>query len=363
MYPMMRLTWHVPLIMLLVAPRCGSAGGSLSGPEPPPPPVTPPGPPPPGPPEPPPPPPIPSAACAGYRFTRLVPVGTATQLATAIARAEPGDLIQLSDGHYVGGWTITVSGTEAAPIVLCGSSSAVLDAGSVSSRDVLTLKASWWTLGGFAVTNGLRGVYTERASHNTLERLTIHDIGQEAVHWRVFSSHNVVRNSSIRSTGLINAEFGEGIYIGQWRGHWSASTGGQPDRSDSNSVIDNVIGPAVTAEHVDAKEGTTGGRITGNTFDGRGMALAQPWVDSWVEINGNNYVVSGNTGSSSPRDGFQVMVGLSGWGNENRFERNVADVGADGFGFRIDRSATGNVVTCDNIVEGAGAGFSNTDCR
>jgi hypothetical protein len=292
-----------------------------------------------------------------------VAVSTAADLTAAIARAEPGDLIQLTAGHYVGSWTVRVSGTSDAPIVLCGASDAVLDAASISSRDVITLKANYWTLGGFTITGGLRGVYSERASYNTLERLTIHDTGQEAVHWRVFSSHNVIRQSTIRSTGLINGEFGEGIYIGQWRGHWAATTGGQPDRSDSNSVIDNVIGPAVTAEHVDAKEGTTGGIISGNTFDGRGIARSQPWVDSWVEINGNGYLISGNTGSSSPLDGFQVMVGLAGWGNENRFERNVADVGAAGFGFRIDGSASGNVVTCDNIVEGAQAGFANTDCR
>lgn len=359
----MRLKWQVPLLLLLAAAGCGQGGGPGSepvGPQPPAPPGQPPDDP--DPPDPAPTP-EPSAACAGYEYSRLVPVAGSSDLRIALAGARPGDLIQLADGRYTGGWTLTISGTPEAPIVLCGAAGAILDGGLITNRDVIMLRSSYWILGGFTITGGLRGVYSERATHNILENLTIHTIGQEAVHWRVFSSHNVVRDSRISHTGRVIAEFGEGIYIGQFRGHWATSTGGAPDRSDSNAVIGNVIGPHVTAELVDAKEGTTGGVITGNTFDGIGMARSQPWVDSWVEINGNDYLITDNTGTSSPQDGFQVMVGLQGWGNGNVFERNAATVAAGGFGFHIGPGASGNVVACNNLVESAGAGFANIPCQ
>ncbi|HEY7613102.1 MAG TPA: right-handed parallel beta-helix repeat-containing protein [Gemmatimonadales bacterium] len=301
--------------------------------------------------------------CDPFPRSRLVPVSTAAELTAALARALPGDLIRLADGVYTGSWTITANGTPEKPITICGGSQALLDAASMQERDVITLKASYWVMTGFSITGGLRGIYTERASHNVLDKLEIYGIGQEAVHWRVFSSHNVLRNSRIHDTGLVIAEFGEGVYIGQYRGHWCGSTGCQPDRSDSNQVLDNVIGPNVTAEHVDVKEGTTGGVISGNRFDGEGMPQPQDWIDSWVEINGSGYTVSNNQGTRSPRDGFQVIVGLNGWGNDNVFTGNVADVRGPGFGFRIDtRGTRGNRIACDNQVLEAQAGFSNVPC-
>lgn len=353
-------------LLIVAAARCGQGGAALgTDPDPPPqtPPPTEPGPAPPSP-GPTPPAPGPDLACGDYPHTRVVPVGSSVELTQALARAQPGDLLRLRDGVYTGGWTIAISGTPQLPITLCGTRQALLDAGSIDQRDVITLKASYWTLAGFSVTGGLRGIYTARASHNVLENLEIYGIGQEAVHWRVFSSHNVLRGSLIHDTGLVIAEFGEGVYIGQYRGHWCGTTGCQPDRSDSNQVIDNVIGPNVTAEHIDAKEGTTGGTIQGNRFDGNGLVQTRDWIDSWVEINGNGYTVRDNQGRVSPRDGFQVMVGLAGWGNDNVFAGNTADVRAGGFGFRVDAArTTGNRIACDNQVLAAAAGFSSPPCR
>jgi hypothetical protein len=93
------------------------------------------------------------------------------------------------------------------------------------------------------------------------------------------------------------------------------------------------------------------------------MVPSQSWVDSWVEIKGNGYTVSDNRGSATIRDGFQVIVVVPGWANDNLFARNVADVGASGFGFRLDPKASGNRVTCDNVVRAAAAGFANVSCR
>ena len=87
-------------------------------------------------------------------------------------------------------------------------------------------------------------------------------------------------------------------------------------------MINNRIGPNTTAESVDIKEGTSATIVTGNSFDGRGMTAA----DSWVDAKGNVALISRNTGSHSPRDGFQTHVIVSGWGSGNRFTANHAQV-------------------------------------
>jgi hypothetical protein len=112
---------------------------------------------------------------------------------------------------------------------------------------------------------------------------------------------------------------------------------------------------------VDAKEGTTGGIIRGNRLDGTGMVQSRSWVDSWMEIKGNDYQIIENQGTGAITDGFQVFTVRSGWGNGNVFRRNVADVQAPGVGFRIS-SGFENLVGCDNVVTSAAGGFATVDC-
>jgi hypothetical protein len=183
-------------------------------------------------------------------------------------------------------------------------------------------------------------------------------IGDEAIHFRDNSTDNLVRNSEISDTGLREPGFGEGLYFGQARSNW---VNGQPDRSDRNKAINNRIGPNVRAEHLDLKEGTTGGEIRGNTFDGAGQSGANS-ADSWIDAKGNGYRITGNHGTSALLDGFQTHIILAGWGRDNVFSGNTADVRAAGFGFKIQLDGgtpAGNVVCTDNTVTSAGSGTAN----
>lgn len=302
-----------------------------------------------------------AVACRAYPATRVVPVATASQLAAALRKARPGDRIELADGTYAGSFRATTSGTSARPIVVCGSRDAVLDAGTISRADGFTLRGSYWTLSGFTVTDALRGVYGARASNNLVTGLAIHGVGQAGIHFQAFSTSNRIENNTIRNTGLRVAEYGEGVYLGTPYTQWRSATRGEPDRSDSNRVLNNTIGPDVRAEGVDVKEGTTGGVIQGNTFDGHGMVRSKPWVDAWVEVKGNGYLVAGNRGVYSPGDGFQTYSVYSGWGNGNVFTGNIADVKGPGYGIR-STGVKGTVVKCDNVVTNAGAGYANVRC-
>jgi hypothetical protein len=289
--------------------------------------------------------------------TATVSVTEPEALTTALASAAPGDVIGLADGTYEGQFVAQASGTEDEPIWLCGSSRAVLDGGDLEDGYVFHLDgASHWRLVGFTVTNGQKGVMADTTVGSVIQGLTVTRIGDEAVHLRNNSTDNVVASNSISHTGLRRDDYGEGVYIGSAVSNWCSYSACLPDRSDRNVVKANTI-THVTSEGVDVKEGTTGGVVLDNVFDGSAMTGA----DSWVDIKGNNYLVAGNSGTNAPEDGFQTHQILPGWGDYNVFSANEATVNGPGYGI-ASWPEESNVVTCDNVVTRAREGRSNIDC-
>ena len=302
----------------------------------------------------------PVASCP-TTYTREIPVRNPSELQTALTNAKPGDLISLTDGVYSGRFTISVSGSASQPIAICGSANAILDGGSTKSGYGFHIKnANYITLSGFSIRNSQKGIMVNGGNYNTLADLQIYSLGHEAVHFRAFSSYNTIRDSVIHDTGRRDTKYGEGVYIGSAQSNWCTYTACKPDKSDYNKVLGNTIGPNITAEEVDIKEGTTGGLVQGNTFNGIGMIASA--ASSWVNVKGNGYAISQNTGASSTKNGFSNHVIVSGWGNNNTFSENVANVLASGYGFWIDPSSSGNVVKCDNQVTNAASGFANRVC-
>ncbi|OQP60616.1 coagulation factor 5/8 type domain-containing protein [Niastella vici] len=298
---------------------------------------------------------------------RTVYVSTASQLTSALANALPGDSIVLADGTYSGHFTMAVSGTAAVPIILQGSRNAILDGGDINTGYVLHLKAAYCTVRGFTVRNGLKGIMTDGTVYNLIDSVRVYNIGEEGIHLRTFSSHNTILRCDISYTGLKTPGYGEGVYMGSAKNNWGTYTGGNPDKSDSNQVLNNHIGPNVAAECIDVKEGTTGGLVSGNYFDASGITGANS-ADSWLDVKGNYYNIDGNTGynpsGSVLVDGFQVHCVYSGWGNYNVFTNNNCTVNASGYGFNIQLSGSngttvGNKVYSNNTVTEAVSGVSN----
>ena len=239
----------------------------------------------------------------------------------------------------------------------CGSRSAVL------TGDTRLNNADWWVLQGFTMRDGFQPIYAMGANNNRIQGLEIYNTGQEAIHFRCGSSDNVVQGNWIHDTGRSTPQYGEAVYLGTDQTQWSSMCGStQPDRSDRNKVIDNQFGPNVRGDHIDIKEGTTGGVIRGNNFNGTGTALISGMVYDWITVKGNNYTIEDNRGSRAPRDGIWGFVKVQGWGNNNVYRGNVFDVQASGYGIRSD-GGSGNVVYCDNVVTNAGSGRSNLSCR
>ncbi len=303
----------------------------------------------------------PPAVDVGGPAKRTVRVTGADELRSALGAARPGDRIELADGTYPGKFTITTDGTQAEPIVLHGSRAAMIDGEGVRGGRALTLQADWWRLAGFTIHNGQKGLMAEGANHTVVDGLLVYDIGDEAVHFQKGSSDNLIRNCEIHDTGKRRPGFGEGVYLGSANGNWE---GKQPDRSDRNRVTGNRIGPNIAAEHIDIKEGTTGGEIRGNTFDGRGQT-GENSAESWINAKGNDYVIAGNTGTAAYASGYKARTVYPGYGCGNVFDGNTGSVAPyvkPGWAFDISNQTNcpgkPNVVCDNNHLGGAAQGLS-----
>lgn len=291
-------------------------------------------------------------------------------LRAALAAAQPGSVIRMQDGTYDGTFTLTTSGTAEQPIWVCGGRGAVIDAGGVKSGYGFHLdKASNVRLVGFTVQNAQKGVIGDATSGSVIQQLKVTQTGDEAIHLRAASQRNLVIGNEVSDTGNRRDKFGEGIYIGSAVSNWCRYGGCQPDRSDFNVVAGNQISDT-SSEAVDIKEGTVGGLLIGNSFDGSGTTAA----DSWVDVKGTAWTIKDNTGRFAPLDGIQTHQIEERWGERNLFTGNKIDATNppvpeqadenDGERFGIALRPEGdNIVLCNNTVTGSGVPLSNIECR
>jgi hypothetical protein len=287
-------------------------------------------------------------------------VSTAAGLRQALTAARPGTTIRLAPGVYQGDFAATASGTPAAPITLCGGRNAVLEGDSIQHGYTLYLyRASWWRLAGFSVESGQKGVVADYSSHDLIDGLHVHGTGDEGIHLRSFSSHDIVSHNVVRDTGLHVQFYGEGIYVGSAHSNWCRYAKCRPDESNDDVLAYNDIA-GTTAENIDIKEGTTGGIIIGNHFSGTGMVSSA--ATAWVNVKGNDWQILDNTGVASPADGFQVHQVYPGWGIGNIFRGNKAAVHGSGVGIYVQSHDLKTVVACNNSIAGPGGQLSNVSC-
>ncbi|MCU1408347.1 MAG: hypothetical protein JWM23_427 [Microbacteriaceae bacterium] len=301
-----------------------------------------------------------SAKCPAATVT----VSNANDLMKAVAAAAPGAVIKMADGKYNGQMNLTAKGTATKPIWLCGSRNAVIDGGGITNNQspIQVNYSSHLIVTGMTATNGLKGVTVRGSDHITISDMLVESIGYEGIHLRSKTTDSVVVGNTIRKTGLLTSLYGEGVYIGSSDANWCALTDCKPDQSDRNAVVENTIS-LTTADLIEAKEGTTGGLIRGNSFNGTG---AMNHTESWSMVSGNGWSVVGNKGTKSSLHGFRVNGATAGWGFGNLFAGNTGAVDAAGFGFKLYEAkgagTSGTLVSCSNTMTGAASGFSNVAC-
>jgi len=285
----------------------------------------------------------------GTTIKRYVPVNSTETLKSAIATALPGDFIHLESGIYTGQFDIMASGIDTAPIILHGTRDAIIESDFSDTDYGINLLADYWILSGFSVRHVAKGIVTDNAHHNIIQGVKVYNIGDEGIHLRSNSTHNLVKQNWIHDTGQNQPEFGEAIYIGSAESNWELYSDGQPDKSDANDIISNLIGPNITAEGIDIKEGTSGGRVINNTFIGTNTFV----VDSWIDVKGNDYVIRENIGSyvsdSTIVHPVKVVNILPGWGMNNNIHQN-SFISVDTAEFQAPYLAMDNITSSLNLV-------------
>lgn len=296
--------------------------------------------------------------CAG--LPESVSVSSPDALRRALAAAVPGQAIILEPGVYQGEFVATASGSPQHPITLCGERDAVLEDQSVAQGYALHLdRASWWRLEDLTLQRAQKGVVLDDASHDLLYDLSVHTIGDEAIHLRSFSSDDIISHDLIRATGLHRSFFGEGVYVGSAHKNWCRYSACQPDASDHDLIIANDIADT-TAENIDIKEGTSSGLIADNRLAAIGMVATA--ASASINVKGNNWTIEGNTATNGLKDGLSVHQVYPGWGLDNAFYDNRMTLNAPGYGIYVQSQHLGTVVACDNTVTGANQGLSDIPC-
>lgn len=253
---------------------------------------------------------------------------TASCLTSALANAAPGDRIILAAGTYTGNFVSGVNGTSSNPIIIESASAAnkaILNGGGTSSGYTLYLTGDYTQVKNIKVTNAKKGIMIDNANYGLIDGVEVYNIGEEGVHYRDGSSNNVIQNSSVYDTGKVTADYGEGVYVGSDVGKW----GTYVKEANNNRITNVTIGPNVTAESVDIKEGTTGTIVENSTFNGTGISGANA-ADSFMDVKGNNSIIRNNTvyrnGNSIIVDAFQVHERSTGWGYNNDFYNNTVNL-------------------------------------
>lgn len=277
---------------------------------------------------------LPSAASSTVGLNTIT-CNTLVCIQSAMQNAQPGDVIRVAAGTYTGSSSTSgnsqgyfysgASGTSANPIVIEADDPAnlpILQGSSNNSKYVLYLTGSYWIVKDLKFRNGKKGMMLDNSDHTVIQNCEVYDIGEEGIHLRDGTSYAEVTDCYVHDTGQRTVRYGEGIYIGSDKGKWSTFT----KECDYNLISNNVIGPEVTAEHIDLKEGSSYNIIEYNVFDGAGMSDLLNGGLSFMDVKGNDNVTRLNcgfqNGNSLLANAYEVHEKQSGWGANNTFVNN-----------------------------------------
>lgn len=243
--------------------------------------------------------------------SRLVPVHDSDQLRQALAKAMPGDLIQLAPGSYAGSFTLSRSGTPDNPITLRGTLAALT------------------TLDGTGEGKGL----TIAANHLRVENLTL----QGAATGIAFSGSRL----DVALQDLWIKQVRVGIY----------ALGGQQQLYIANNVLAGGVEPGDVSNETWNYEGivVTGQEIevANNTLSGFGDSLGLHWssplANKAIHFHHNQVLWSGD-------DGLEFDFALRNVNASHNLLLNVAN------GLSFQPVWGGPVYAVRNLVINAGRG-------
>lgn len=248
-----------------------------------------------------------------------VNVSTYNELKNALTYASPGDTIVLAAG-------VTISGGFKVPDGVDGTASNRITIKSASTTNRATIKGSgggtalsikghYWTVQDLKITYAQKGIVFDNANNGEVINCEVYDTQMEGIHFRDGSDNGLVDNCYIHDTGTTKPEYGEGIYVGTDKGSWDKYS-----EDVYNTVIRHTtIGPNVTAEHVDIKEGTLGTIVEYCTFNGTGISGANS-ANTFINDKGKDAIIRHNVANKNGNDIITAFGDISNRGTYNSGE-------------------------------------------
>lgn len=323
-----------------------------------------------------------------YGFSTTYNVSNSTALKNALSSATAGDVILLASGTYTtaattasfptgDGGTVNRSflfrgvnnGTASNKITLKSANAAnpaiLSGSGATSSGYVLYITGDHWVIEDIKIKSGVKGLILDNSNNSIIRGVEIFDIGQEGLHVRDGSSNTLIDNVNLHDIGTINDGFGEGIYIGSdnsvwWEGNGSTTgeNGRYYRRAANNTTIKNsTIGPNITAEPFDIKEGTENTVVENCVIYGSGIS-GNNFADSHIDIKGNTAKIRCNTFYQSnnnkvkrgimivPRGSAGVPSSLT--ANDNYIHDNTFNLDGSSVAMVIANSGSNNTYAWNN---------------
>ena len=265
-------------------------------------------------------------------------VTNASELDSALSNASAGDKIVIASGTYKGNFKLAKGGSKSKPIWIVGESTSnvpYISGDDINNGTALAIDGEnkggigYIYIQNLKVTKARTGIAVDQANYVTIDDVEVYKVGQSAIHLRDGSKYSIVKNSYIHDTGLYNVKYGEGVYIGSDYTKWP---GGSSDSEynpevDYAQILNNKIGPNVTAEHVDVKEGSSHAYIIGNTFDAKGMTDIINGGLSFIDFKGNDAECAYNIGDQNNNayfeNAFEINEKSNGWGMDNDIHHNT----------------------------------------
>lgn len=335
-----------------------------------------------------------SATCKRYKYTRYVRVDSLKALEAAIDAAKAHDMIEVMPGKYYVGrdsgddgsapitqpfsrsfaemetkadydipglsLTGTIANKHGRPtklITICGSKDAIFDGTLTGGKEYngyafRVVSSSYIRVAGFTLQNGAKGLDVQNTKNSEFKHMLTKFTLQEGIRIRYNSSNNAIENNQITYTGRMWAGYGEGIYVGTSKRN-SVLYGMPADASNNNAFRYNIFGPGVTAENIDVKEFTVGGKIVNNRFNGTAIKGINGAL-SWVSLKGNGWTAYNNTGfglKAKASSGFRITYQWAGQAKSNRLLQNRCyDMTSGSYCVFITPGAINNLIGCTNMV-------------
>jgi len=275
-------------------------------------------------------------------------VDTVSEIHNAFDEAQAGDKIVISAGTYTGSdddsgsskgyFYLSASGTQENPIWIVAQdleNMPVLQGDDNTTDYVLYITGDYVAVEGVIFKTANQGIVLDNSNYSVLDNVEVYDIGQEAIHIRDGSSYTIVQNSFVHTTGLNVNKYGEGIYVGSDYTKWPENGGNYIKECDYVQIINNTIGPDVSAEHIDIKEGSSYTTVSGNTFNGVGIDDTENGGTSFMDLKGNYAQVMYNLGNQNGNEliehAFEVNTKSEGWGSYNIFHNNTTNFDDDNY--------------------------------